>query len=297
MRFLLAVCLVAGCVGLMAVGGIAQGPPNERGPDDPIWVKWMDPAVPRDMTILDYWQREKRGELTPLARVDLGTMLAERGYPNDAVKMYRLALKEDSKLYEAWFRIGLVRHRQKDFDDARYAYKKCLKLLVGHGWCNFYIGLLEEQTNHTSKALVYYRRSFEVAPELADPTVNPEVLYSKLWVAPVLEIEAADRFAESMPLTFMEPDQVAAVQKTYEPTPTPTPSPVPSPQVKPAVAAPQPAAPREAAAPPGENRERRRARPTATPAPTLEIDDEKVESSPFGTGYRRGRPTGTPTEE
>ena len=90
--------------------------------------------------------------------------------------MYRRALESDSSLYEAWFRIGLVKHRQGARRRCASAYKKCLKRLTGHGWCNFYLGLLEEQTGHPSKALDHYRRAFKFAPELADPAYNPEVL-------------------------------------------------------------------------------------------------------------------------
>jgi len=288
-RFVFAVSLVVGCIGLLALGGTAEVPPNERGPDDPIWVKWMDPANPQDMTILDYWVREKRGELEPTARVDLGTMLFERGYPKDAIQMYRRALKEDSGLYEAWFRIGLVSHRQGEMDDARHAYKKCLKLLIGHGWCNFYIGLLEEQTGHPSKALEYYRRAFEVAPELADPKVNSEVLYSKLQLGSVIALEGGSRFAEAMPIGYLEPDDVAGVRSVYEPTPTG----VVSPETGIAPAKEQPTT----GADPASADEPDSARSTVSPTPLPEVDEAKVESSPFGTRYRRAAPTGTPAAE
>jgi tetratricopeptide (TPR) repeat protein len=290
LRIVTVVSLVVGCIGLLAFGGTAEVPPNERGPDDPIWVEWMDPANPRDMTILDYWDREKRGELGPAARVDLGTMLFERGYPKDAVRMYRRALKEDSGLYEAWFRIGLVSHRQGDFDDARYAYKKCLKQLIGHGWCNFYLGLLEEQTQHPSKALEYYQRAFAVAPELADPNVNPEVLYSRLHVGSLLIKEYGDRFSDVMPLKYLEPDDVASVRSMYEPTPTP--ADVGQPTTGGATAKEQPttgAEPASDAAP-------SRARPAVTPTPPPKVDESKVESSPFGSRYRQAVPSGTPTD-
>jgi tetratricopeptide (TPR) repeat protein len=262
----------------------------------------MHPDDPRDMTILDYWEREKRGELSAVARVDLGTMLADRGYPKDAVRMYRKALKDDNKLYEAWFRIGLVSHRQGEYDDARHAYKKCLKGLIGHGWCNFYIGLLEEQTAHPTKAMEYYRRAFEVAPELADPAVNPEVLYSRLKIGPELLLQGKGRFADSTPLTFLEPDRVAAVQSVYEPTPTPRPT-AETETAAPAAAATGDAGATAAATAETEprteqpNRGRRRARPAVSPTPTLDIDEKKLDNMPFGTRLRGTLPTGTPTEE
>ena len=285
------VVLVVGWIGLLAFVGTAQGPPNERGPDDPVWVAWMYPTSPLDMTMLDYWEREKRGELSVAARVDLGTMLFDRGYPADAIRMYRRALKEDPDLAEAWFRIGLVNHREGDLDNARSAYRKCLKRMVGHGWCNFYLGLLEERTGRPSKALECYRRAFQSAPELADPGYNPEVLYSKLQFASVVSLEQSHRFAKAMPMRYLDPAQVAEVRSTFEPTPPPTDAP---PAVVERAAAGQPAAvaePRQSEQ--GEEAaDSSRVRPTPTPG----AERTAPAKSPFGTRYRGVAPTGTPTD-
>ena len=213
---------VLACVVPVVAAG--QSPPNERGPDDPIFVRWLDPKDPQDQTILHYWERAKRDQLTASELVDLGTMLHERGYPKDAVRTYKAALKTDSRLHEAWFRIGLVRHSQGEVDDARHAYRKCLKLLTGHGWCNFYLGLLEEQTGSPSKALDCYRRAFKFAPELADPMINPGLLYSDLYIGASLMHLDRERFADSLPMGYLEPNRVAAVRAQFEPTPTPTPT-------------------------------------------------------------------------
>ncbi len=219
------------CGCLWPLAAAAQDPPGERAPGDPIFVKWLRPDDPQDRVILDYWRRAARQELTANELVDLGTMLFHRGYPKDAVRCYRDALDIDPKLYEAWFRIGMVKHRGNEFEDARHAYNRCLKLLVGHGWCNFYLGLLEEQTGHPSEALDHYRRAFKVAPELADPDVNPELLYSDLYVGAALALREQRRFADVAPLRYLDPKQVAAVRSQFEPTPTPVVAAPPTPGV------------------------------------------------------------------
>ena len=112
---------------------------------EPMFVRWLVADDPGDEAIREYWERAERDELDAPALVDLGTMLFYRGYPKDAVRMYKRALDLDKDLYEAWFRIGLVEHSEGRLDNARQAYKRCLKKLTGHGWCNFYLGLLEEQ--------------------------------------------------------------------------------------------------------------------------------------------------------
>ncbi len=196
--------------------------------DEPMFVRWLVMDDPGDETIRDYWERAERDELDALALVDLGTMLFYRGYPKDAVRVFKQALDLDPDLYEAWFRIGLVEHSEGDLDNARQAYERCLKKLTGHGWCNFYLGLLEEQLGHSSNALYYYRRALKFAPELADPRVNPEVMASKLMLGVQLQDQDRRRFKDSLPMPYLEPGKVERVRRQYESTPTPEPEEVPA---------------------------------------------------------------------
>jgi tetratricopeptide (TPR) repeat protein len=195
--------------------------------DEPMFVRWLVMDDPGDETTRDYWERAERGELDPPALVDLGTMLFYRGYPKDAVRMYQRALDLDGDLYEAWFRIGLVEHSEGNLDNAQQAYKRCLKKLTGHGWCNFYLGLLEEQLGHSTDAMYHYRRAFKFAPELADPKVNPEVLASNLVLGVYLQDQERRRFKNTLPMPYLEPGKVARVRQQYEPTPTPEPEETP----------------------------------------------------------------------
>lgn len=200
-------CAVAGLV----IEGHAQSPPGERGPDDPVWVEWMRPDSPDDQTALHFWELHKRGELDPEGMVDLGTMLFHRGFPQDSVQMCRQALKADSHLFEAWFRIGLVEYHLGEFDDARHAYKKCLKIAPDHGWCAFYLALLEEKTRHPSRALELYRRAFESDPELANPATNPELLGSRLYLGALIAVSGQDTGAVRQPMAPPKPEEIESV--------------------------------------------------------------------------------------
>ena len=64
--------------------------------DEPMFVRWLVMDDPGDETIRDYWQRAEGGELDAPALVDLGTMLFYRGYPKDAVRMYKRKFGADS---------------------------------------------------------------------------------------------------------------------------------------------------------------------------------------------------------
>jgi tetratricopeptide (TPR) repeat protein len=209
---------------LVSAAGVAAA-------DEPMFVRWLVMDDPGDETIRDYWQRAEAEELDAPALVDLGTMLFYRGYPKDAVRMYKRALDLDKDLYEAWFRIGLVEHNEGNLDNAQQAYKRCLKKLTGHGWCNFYLGLLEEQLGHSSDALYHYRRAFKFAPELADPKINPEVLASQLVLGVQLQDQERRSFKNTLPMSYLEPGKVNRVRLQYEPTPTPEATPTPEPGV------------------------------------------------------------------
>jgi tetratricopeptide (TPR) repeat protein len=200
-------CAVVGLV----IEGHAQAPPGERGPDDPVWVEWMRPDSPDDQTALHFWELHKRGELDPEGMVDLGTMLFHRGFPHDSVRMCRQALKADSQLFEAWFRIGLVSYHLGELDDARHAYNKCLKIAPNHGWCAFYLALLEEKTGHPSRSLELYRRAFESDPKLADPATNPELLGSRLYLGALLMVKGQHTAAARRPMTPPKPDEIESV--------------------------------------------------------------------------------------
>ena len=201
----------------------------EVGADDPIFVKWLVIDDPGDETIRTYWERAENGELGPKELVDLGTMLFYRGWSGDAVKYFREALDQDPELTEAWFRTGLVKHRDGDLAGARSAYKKCLKRQSGHGWGNFYLGLLEEQTGDATAALEHYQEAFRHAPELADPRVNPEILSSKLQMGAQVRYFDGQRFEGNMPMPYLDPAQVTKVRRQYEKEPPPKPEPTAEP--------------------------------------------------------------------
>jgi len=176
--------------------------------EEPIFVRWMSATQAVDQIILSYWDQVKKNELSAKGLVDLGTMLFRRGFPNDALDMYERSLEKEEFNPEAHYRIGLVEHKKGNLRQAKSAYKDCLKQMSGHGWCNFYLGYLEEGKGNAKKALEYYTTAFRHAPELADPEVNPEVLYSKLFVGALIRHTEESRFARAMPMPFLEPGKV-----------------------------------------------------------------------------------------
>ncbi len=178
--------------------------------DEPRFLRWLDPNNPTDRTIRAYWEAVEADQATVEQIVDLGTLLFDKGFFGEAIDFYELALEREEDLAEAYLRIGLVEHRQGKMNRARRAYRRCLEISSGHGWCNFYLGMASEELGKVDDALYYYERAFRFSPELADPAVNPQVLYSELQLA--VRTKTYDgRFLErNMPMELLEPEPAAA---------------------------------------------------------------------------------------
>ncbi len=170
----------------------------------------MNPASPEDRLVLEYWDKVVGCEATSEEMIDLGTLLFDRNFPRDALRVFQAAIDLDPALYEAWFRAGMVHHSLGELKKAKKAYRKCLKIFKGHGWCNFYLGLAEEQSGSTSDALHHYRKAFKYAPALADPKVNPAVLQSRLQLGAFLRTSEAEGFKTTLPMELLKPGKLQA---------------------------------------------------------------------------------------
>lgn len=272
-------CVLAVCAGLAIGAGSAA--------DEPDLPNWLVAGDPEDETIRYFWERAALGELDADSLVDLGTLIFDRGHPDEAIGFYQQALKVDSGMYEAWFRIGLVEHGRGDLDNAEQAYSRCLKKRPGHAWCNFYYGRLEEQLGHPAKAMERYEAAFREAPRLADPAFNPEVLSSRLAVGALLRGFDASRFEQEIPMRLLRPDAVNDVRRSFEAIPVVEPTPAAQTESEPAAVAVPPAvqptpvaaAPAPSPAPPAR---RVPTRPPATPETTEDSTGAPAGEMPYG---------------
>jgi hypothetical protein len=256
--------------------------------DEPTFPSWLIADDPGDETIRYFWERADRGELDATGLVDLGTLIFDRGHPDEAIDFYKKALKVDPEMYEAWFRIGLVEHYRGDLNNAEQAYSRCLKKRPGHAWCNFYYGLLEEELGHTTKALEHYEQAFKEAPRLADPAFNPEVMSSQLALGAWLRYYDQDRFDRNIPMRYLRPDEVNEVRRSFEEEealkPAPTSGPEPEPSVVIVAPVVQPTPPSVSPSPPPAPPARRvPTRPPATPAPSGAATGTASDETPYGS--------------
>lgn len=145
-----------------------------------VFERYLAADRPPDRAIAAYVELEKSGKATSKDLAELGVLLVNKGFPKDAERYLRAALKKDRHNHEAAFRLGLVLQRQgRDRAACRY-YRRTLKERPGHGPARFMLALAEERSGRTRAAVRDYVRAYRHAPDLADPAKNPLVLDSHL---------------------------------------------------------------------------------------------------------------------
>ena len=94
---------------------------------------------------MNYMALDKAGKATSTDLANLGVLILEKGFPNDAEHYLREALKLDEGNYEAAYRLGLVLQRQGHDHKAMRYYKKTLKVRPGFAEARFMLALAEER--------------------------------------------------------------------------------------------------------------------------------------------------------
>jgi tetratricopeptide (TPR) repeat protein len=209
-----------------------------------VFERFLSPDNPKDQAIMSYMALEKAGKATSSDLANLGVLILEKGFPNDAEHYLRQALKLDPDNYEAAYRLGLVLQRQgHDFKAARY-YKKTLKSRPGYAPARFMLALAEERCGRRDAAIADYVEAYRHAPDLANPDVNPLVYDSRLQTEVSLKYYRETVVASTLKVTPIDPEavrQMMQVKAALAGTPAAEPTPAAPPPAQPQPAAqPQP---------------------------------------------------------
>lgn len=198
-----------------------------------VFERFLSPDRPKDRAIMNYMALEQAGKATSTDLANLGVLILEKGFPNDAEYYLREALKLDEDNYEAAYRLGLVLQRQgHDFKAAR-CYKKTLKIRPGYAEARFMLALAEERCGLRDAAITDYVRAYRHAPDLANPEVNPLVYDSQLQTEAALKYYQERVTASTLKVTSIDPAavrQMMQVKAARAGTPVPEPVPQASPE-------------------------------------------------------------------
>ena len=197
-----------------------------------VFERFLSPDKPKDQAIMNYMALDKAGKATSTDLANLGVLILEKGFPNDAEHYLREALKLDEGNYEAAYRLGLVLQRQgHDYKAMRY-YKKTLKVRPGYAEARFMLALAEERCGLRDAAITDYVRAYRHAPDLANPDLNPLVYDSHLQTEAALKYYQERVVASTLKVKPIDPAAVrqmmqvrAALEgsQAVEPAPQPPP--------------------------------------------------------------------------
>jgi tetratricopeptide (TPR) repeat protein len=187
--------------------------------------RFLSPDRPDDRAIMNYMALEQAGKATSMDLTNMAVLILDKGFPTDAEKVLKAALKLDKHNYEASYRLGLVLQRMGRDGEAVRAYKRCLRQRPGYAQARFMLALAEERCGKRDAAIRDYTRAFRHAPELANPAKNPLVYDSDLQLAATMRYY--EEQVNSMTLRVTVPDPGAVHRMSEVPLPTPTAPPIP----------------------------------------------------------------------
>lgn len=240
--------------------------------DGAIFERYLSAERPADRAVMKYLELEKQGAATSRDLAELGVLLLNKGFPKDAERYLRKALKVDKENFEAAYRLGLVLQREgRDREAARY-YKKVIKQRPGHAYARFMLALAEERSGRRGAAIRDYAKAYRFVPELSWYDKNPLLYASKLQVSAALERYRREVNSSTLEVSAIDPAHVAEMMQIDAPPPA---TPTQASQTPQALAPPVP----EVVASPA---------PTPAVSPTPAPGKETERKPPPPVGLRRG---------
>lgn len=170
------------------------------GADAAVFERFLSPDNPADRAIIRYVELERSGQASSNDLAELGVLLLDKGFPKDAERYLKKALRADRHNYEASYRLGLVYQRVGRERAAIRAYRRTLRRRPGHTYARFMLALAQERAGSRNAAIENYVHAYRHLPQLADPSFNPLVLTSELQTeAALLHFQRVERMTAFRP--------------------------------------------------------------------------------------------------
>jgi tetratricopeptide (TPR) repeat protein len=151
----------------------------------------------------------------------LGQLLVQKGFPQDAEREFERAINADTHHYQAWYNLGLIRASHNDYSGAERAFRRTVHLVKGHSEALFQLGLIEEERGNASAAVDYYAKALRHNPSILDVRVNPRVLDSKLMDLVLLKNYERDHARQASRFLGTPAGYVPPAQPEAEKAPSP----------------------------------------------------------------------------
>lgn len=196
---------------------------------NPFYMKYLEPESALDREIMARIEALRANPASPVLHNELGALLFERRFPNDARYEFERALEFDKRFYPARYNLALVEIAEGNTGRAERQLKKLIDQKPGHPEAQFTLGLLYEQRGRNDAAIDHYAKAYTINPDLLLVRLNPRIVESKLVTPSLLTIYEASRTrasAEFMgaPGGYVEPPAPVS-EKATEPAEAATPAP------------------------------------------------------------------------
>jgi tetratricopeptide (TPR) repeat protein len=191
---------------------------------------------PSDRAILNYLALIKAGKASSMDLGNLGVLLLDKGYLADAEHYLRAGLKTDKHNFEVAYRLGIVLQREGKDRKATHYYLRALDEQPAYAQARFMLAFAEERCGRRADAIRDYASAYHLAPELANPAVNPLVLESRLQTEAQLAHYRRDIATSTLKPAAPDP---AGLRRMLEATPKPVEAAPPTPAAPPLAVAPR----------------------------------------------------------
>ena len=165
---------------VLALSGCAALQDDNPYEPAPFYAQFLDTGSDLDAQIGHHIEALRQDPRSPIHHNELGRLLVQKGFPNDAAREFERAINTDSSFYPAWYNLGLVRASLGNEHGAKRAFRRTVKLRKGHGPALFELGLMEEKAGDHNAAVALYAKALRHNPELLEVRHNPRVLDSRL---------------------------------------------------------------------------------------------------------------------
>lgn len=189
--------------------------------EPPFYARYLKPDNALDRQIWALLDELRVQPDSPVLHNQLGTLLLSKGFPNDAEREFLRAVRSDSRLYPAWYNLGLIRFARGDEGGAMRAFRETIDLRPGHPAAHFQLGLLYEDRGQIDRAIAHYAKSIAINPSMLDVRVNPRVVDTKLMDRALLRNyetsrSAASAIFQTVPEGYLTPAQREALDAAPE---------------------------------------------------------------------------------
>lgn len=205
--------------------------------ENPFYAKYLNTGSDLDAAISSTLEALRQNPNSPSLHNELGSLLVQKGFPNDAEREFERAINADSDFYPAWYNLGLLRASRDDVMGARRAFRNTIEHKPGHAQALFELGLIEEKNKNNDRAVELYAKAYRINPALLAVRVNPRIVDSKLTHRALLALYPSEHERRSMQFQGAP----AGWQDRREEHPAPSPEASPEKIVTPAPPATDPA--------------------------------------------------------